>query len=77
MGMNKQTKLINVGNSTGLVISRELLTESGFVPGEEVVLKASPGRIEIEAADDDFDRQMAIAREVMKRRRKALRQLAK
>lgn len=75
--MNKQVKLISVGNSTGLVISRELLTESGFALGEEVIVKASPGRIEIEAADDDFERQMAIARDVMQRRRKALRQLAK
>ena len=75
--MNKQVKLISVGNSTGVLISRELLTESGFALGEEVVIKASPGRLEIEAADDDFERQMAIARDVMQRRRKALRQLAK
>jgi putative addiction module antidote len=75
--MNKQVKLISVGNSTGVLISRELLTESGFALGEEVVIKASPGRIEIEAADDDFERQMAVARDVMQRRRKALRQLAK
>jgi hypothetical protein len=53
------------------------LAESGLALGEEVVIKASPGRLEIEAADDDFERQMAIAREVMQRRRKALRQLAK
>jgi putative addiction module antidote len=75
--MNKQVKLISVGNSTGVVLSRELLAESGFAHGDDVVVKASPGRIEIEAADDDFERQMAIAREVMQRRRKALRQLAK
>ena len=77
MRMNKSVKLISVGNSTGVVISRELLAESGFAQGEEVIVKASPGRIEIEAADDDFDRQMRIAREVMQRRRKALRRLAK
>jgi putative addiction module antidote len=75
--MNKQGKLVSVGNSTGIVIARELLAESGLAQGEEVIIKASPGRIEIEAADDDFERQMAIARDVMKRRRKALRQLAK
>jgi putative addiction module antidote len=75
--MNKQAKLVGVGNSTGVIISRELLAESGFAQGEDVVIKASPGKIEIEAADDDFERQMTIAREVMQRRRKALRQLAK
>jgi len=75
--MNKQGKLVGVGNSTGVIIARELLAESGLAQGEDVIIKASPGRIEIEAADDDFERQMAIAREVMQRRRKALRQLAK
>jgi putative addiction module antidote len=75
--MNKQAKLISVGNSTGIVIARELLAASGLAQGEDVIIKASPGRIEIEAADDDFERQMAIARDVMQRRRKALRQLAK
>lgn len=75
--MNKQVKLISVGNSTGILLSRELLAESGLALGEDVIVKASPGRIEIEPASDDFERQMAIAREVMQRRRKALRQLAK
>jgi len=75
--MNKVSKLVAVGNSTGVVVPRELLALSGLAQGEEVTIKASPGRIEIEAADDDFERQMAVARDVMQRRRKALRQLAK
>jgi putative addiction module antidote len=75
--MNKEAKLSAVGNSTGVVIPRDLLAISGFVQGEEVVIKASPGKIEIEARDDDFERQMAIAREVMQKRRRALRELAK
>ncbi len=75
--MNKVSKLVPVGNSTGVIVPRELLALSGLAQGEEVTIKASPGRIEIESADDDFERQMAIAREVMQRRRKALRQLAK
>jgi antitoxin component of MazEF toxin-antitoxin module len=75
--MNKVTKLVPVGNSTGVVVSRELLAASGFAQGEEVTIKASPGKIEIEAKADDFDRQMEIARDVMKRRFRALRELAK
>lgn len=75
--MNKVTKLVPVGNSTGLVIPRDVLTASGLVQGEEVVITASAGRIEVEAKTDDFDRQMEIARDVMKRRFRALRELAK
>jgi putative addiction module antidote len=75
--MNKATKLVPVGNSTGVIIPRDVLAASGMVQGEEVTIKASAGRLEIEAKTDDFDRQMGIAREVMKRRFKALRELAK
>ena len=75
--MNKASKLVSVGNSTGIVIPRELLAASGFDLGEEVTITATPGKLEIEAKADDFDRQMEIARDVMKRRFRALRELAK
>lgn len=75
--MNKITKLVPVGNSTGIVIPRDVLAASGLVQGEDVVIKATAGRLEIEAKTDDFDRQMEIARDVMKRRFRALRELAK
>ena len=75
--MNKATKLVGMGNSTGVLLPRDLLAASGFAQGDEVIIKATAGKIEIEAKDDDFDRQMALAREVMKRRFKVLRELAK
>jgi putative addiction module antidote len=75
--MNKAAKLVPVGNSTGVIIPRDLLAASGLMQGEEVTIKASPGKLEIESKTDDFDRQMAIAREVMARRFRALRELAK
>lgn len=75
--MNRAVKLVPVGNSTGVIIPRELLAASGFAQGDELSIKASRGRIEIETPDDDFDEQMRVAREVMHRRRRALRELAK
>jgi putative addiction module antidote len=75
--MNKAVKLVAVGNSTGVIIPRELLAASGFVQGDELLIRASRGRIEIETADDDFDEQIKAARAVMDRRRRALRELAK
>ncbi|MGE5564159.1 MAG: AbrB/MazE/SpoVT family DNA-binding domain-containing protein [Bacillota bacterium] len=75
--MNKTAKLVPVGNSTGIIIPRDLLAASGLVQGDEVVIKATAGRLEVEASSDDFERQMEIARDVMKRRFKALRELAK
>jgi antitoxin component of MazEF toxin-antitoxin module len=60
-----------------VILPRDVLAASGFVQGEEVTIKASAGRLEIEPKTDDFDRQMEIARDVMKRRFRALRELAK
>jgi len=75
--MNKPLKLIAIGNSTGLILPKEMLAALGVEQGGEVSVTASPGRIEIEAKDDDFERQIAIARDVMHRRRRALRELAR
>lgn len=75
--MNKAVKLVAVGNSTGIVIPRELLAASGFAQGDELHIRASRGRIEIETRDEDFEQQLEVAREVMRKRRRALRELAK
>jgi len=75
--MNKISKLVPVGNSTGIIIPRDVLAASGLVQGDEVTIRAVAGHLEIDAKTDDFDRQMTIARDVMKRRFKALRELAK
>ncbi len=75
--MNKSSKIGPVGNSAGVVLPKDVLGASGFALGDAVSISASPGKIEIVAQNDDFERQMEIAREVMVRRRKALRELAK
>ena len=75
--MNKVTKFVAVGNSTGVVVPLELLKASGFDQGDEISITAGPGKIEIVAKADDFERQMEIARDVMQRRFRVLRELAK
>ncbi len=75
--MNMNVKVTKIGNSAGIVLSKELLThlESGL--GETLTVTKTPHGIELRAANDDFDAQMAAAREVMARRKRALRELAK
>lgn len=75
--MTKLLKLIAVGNSTGIILPREVLSSLGVGQGDSLSLSAVPGGIELRARDPDFDEQMAVARDVMRRRRKALRELAK
>ena len=43
-----KTRIVRIGNSQGVRLPRPLLEEAGL--GEHVVLRATPGRIVIEAA---------------------------
>lgn len=43
-----KTRIVRIGNSQGVRLPRPLLETAGL--GEDVVLRASPGRIVIEAA---------------------------
>jgi antitoxin MazE len=43
-----KTRIVRIGNSQGVRLPRPLLEQAGL--GEDVVLRATPGRIVIEAA---------------------------
>ena len=75
--MNKPLKLIPIGNSTGVILPKEVLRELGAEQGDSVSYVKTPAGIELRPSDPDFDEQMEVAREVMRRRRSALRELAK
>lgn len=75
--MNKPLKLIPIGNSTGVIFPKEMLQDLGVEQGDSLFPVRTPNGIELRPGDADFEAQMEVAREVMRRRRKALRQLAK
>ena len=75
--MNKPLKLIAIGNSTGVILPKDVLNDLGVRQGDTVTVVKTPGGVELRNADPDFDAQMAVARDVMRRRRIALRELAK
>ncbi len=75
--MNKPLKLIPIGNSTGAVFPKELLQELGVHQGDMLIVTRTPEGIELRAGDADFEAEMEIMRDVMRRRRSALRELAK
>lgn len=70
-------KIVKVGNSAGVVLPKDLLAHLEVAVGGTVSVTKTPRGIEISAPESDFDAQMAAAREVMMRRRQALRELAK
>ena len=73
----KPLRLVAVGNSTGLVLPKEMLAKYGLRQGDEVYPVATPDGIELRRYDPEFVRQMEVARQVMHERRAALAELAK
>ena len=74
MNMLKVTK---IGNSAGVILTKELLAHLNATVGETLSVVTTPRGIEIVNAEPDFVEQMAAARDVMARRKRALRELAK
>jgi putative addiction module antidote len=75
--MNKPLKLIPIGNSTGVVIPKDILRDLGAEQGDTLIVTRTPNGIELRAGDLEFEADMEIMRDVMRRRRSALRELAK
>jgi putative addiction module antidote len=73
----KALKLIPIGNSTGVILPKELLARLRVGQGDTLYVSEGPQGVELRVSDPDFEEQMAAARDVMKRRQKALRELAK
>lgn len=75
--MTKHVKLIKIGNSTGVILPKEELTRLGLASGDEVNLERTPSGVTLSRSDEEFERQMTVARQVMRDRRSALAELAK
>lgn len=75
--MNK-AKLIKVGNSTGIILPREVLARLRAELGDELHLVERPnGEYVIGKYDPEFARAMELAEEIMHEDRDILRVLAK
>ena len=73
----KKLKLIKIGNSMGVILPKEVLAKLGVELGDLVDISETPDGIHVQRHDEGFAEQMEVARAVMKRRRNALRELAK
>ena len=69
-------KLTTVGNSTGIVLPKELLEKLRVQKGDTLHVLETPNGIELTSFDPEFARQMDVAERVMRRRRNLLKKLA-
>lgn len=69
-------KVTTVGNSTGVVLPRELLEKLRVGRGDSLYVVETPRGIELTPFDPEFAAQMETAERIMREDRNALRKLA-
>jgi len=70
-------KLTQIGNSVGVILPKEVLARLKVGKGDTLYVTDSPDGVRLTPHDPAFEAQMKAAREIMKRRRAVLRELAK
>lgn len=71
-----QKTLQRIGNSTGLVLTTDLLKDAGLARDDEVLVHAEAGRIVITRLDPYFDDLVAAADRFVAAHPNAIRKLA-
>ncbi|MBS0240748.1 MAG: AbrB/MazE/SpoVT family DNA-binding domain-containing protein [Proteobacteria bacterium] len=66
-----------IGNSTGLILPKELLARLGLAQGDEVVVSETPHGFSVSKGDATFEKGLEIARKAMKTYHNTLKELAK
>ena len=75
--MNKPLKLIKIGNSTGVILPKDVLARLRVGQGDEVFLSEAPGGFTLSAHNADFAEAMAAAEDIMREDRDILAVLAR
>ena len=71
-------KLTQIGNSTGVILPKEVLALLKVEKGDVLfITNAANGGITLTPYNTEFEAQMTAARRIMKKRRNVLRELAK
>ena len=70
-------KVTRIGNSLGVILPKEAAAQLNVEAGDQLYLTPSPGGFHVTPYDPEFEEQMTVAREVMRKDRDILRELAK
>jgi putative addiction module antidote len=74
--MTSTLKVTTVGNSTGIILSKELLAKLRVEKGDQLYVTETANGIELSAYRPDFAAKMEIAKTIMRENRDVLRRLA-
>jgi putative addiction module antidote len=70
-------KVTTVGSSAGIILPKEVLARLKVSKGDSLFLTESPDGFRLTPYDPEFEEDMELARQVMRKRRDLLRELAK
>lgn len=71
-----KVKVTTVGNSTGIVLPKELLMKLKIEKGDTLYVTETPDGVQLTPYDEKFLRVMEAAHQVMRENRDVLRKLA-
>lgn len=71
-----QTKITSIGNSAGIILSKEILAKLRVEKGDTLYVTETPDGIELRAYDPTFATQMDAAERLMREDRDILKKLA-
>ena len=72
-----ELKITRIGNSLGVILPRDLLTRLKLDKGDSVFLTETPEGYRLSPYDPGFAEQMQTARDLMRKRRNTVHELAK
>jgi putative addiction module antidote len=76
MFMAKTAKVLTVGNSLGVVLTKDVLSRLKVDRGDTLYIHETPNGIELTPYDHEFSEEMDAARKIMGKHRDVLRRLA-
>lgn len=75
--MTTALKLLQIGNSVGLILPKEMLAKLDLGKGDTVHATYSPTGVHLSPYDPSIDEELEVGREFMKAYRDTFRALAK
>jgi putative addiction module antidote len=74
--MATTTKVIAIGNSTGIILPKEMLARLKIERGDTISLSETPHGINLTPYDEQFMRKLESTEKIMRKYRDTLRKLA-
>ena len=74
--MTRKLKVSAIGNSTGVILPKDVLERLRVGRGDELMVRETPDGIVLSPYDPELARQMEVAEKIMREDREILRKLA-